>query len=77
MYLDIERQHMKTTKLKMHPGKAAKKVSMQRLYGQMATEAGEGRKIYIEKETSSRMQQQILMSGFVRKQALALGPTGI
>ena len=38
MYLDIKRQHMKTTKLKMHPGKAAKKVLMQRLYGQMATE---------------------------------------
>ena len=33
MYLDIERQHMKTTKLKMHLGKAAKNVSMQRLYG--------------------------------------------
>ena len=35
----------------------------------MATEAGEGRKIYIElmKKTSSRMQQQILMSGSVRK----------
>ena len=28
MYLDIERQHMKTTKLKMRPGKAAKKVSI-------------------------------------------------
>ena len=27
----------------MHPGKAAKKVSMQRLYGQMATETGEGK----------------------------------
>ena len=39
---------MKTTKLKMHPGKAAKKVAMQRLYGQMATETGEGRKIEIE-----------------------------
>ena len=48
MYLDIERQHTETTKLKMHPGKAAKKVSMQRLHGQMATETGEGRKIYIE-----------------------------
>ena len=68
MYLDIERHHMKTTKLKMHPGKAAKKVSMQRLYGQMATQ---------KKETSSRMQQQILMSGFVRKRVMALGPTGI
>ena len=45
MYLDIERQHMKTTKLKVRPGKAAKKVSTQRLYGQMATETGEGRKI--------------------------------
>ena len=45
MYLDIERQHMKTTKLKMHPPKAAKNVSMQTLYGQMATEMGEGRKI--------------------------------
>ena len=45
MYLDIERQHMKTTKLKMHPGKAAKNVSMQRLYGQMSTERGEGRNI--------------------------------
>ena len=29
----------------MHLGKAAKNVSMQRLYGQMATERGEGRKI--------------------------------
>ena len=29
----------------MHPGKAAKNVSMQRLYGQMAAERGEGRKI--------------------------------
>ena len=45
MYLDIERQHMKTTKLKMYHRQAAKKVSMQRLYGQMATETGEGRKI--------------------------------
>ena len=35
---------MKTTKLKMHPGKAAKNVSMQRLYGQMATERGEEKK---------------------------------
>ena len=26
----------------MYPGKAAKNVSMQRLYGQMATERGEG-----------------------------------
>ena len=70
MYLDIERQHMKTTKLKMHPGKAAKNVSMKRLYGQMATERGEEKK-----ETSSRMQQQILMSGSVRKRVMALGPT--
>ena len=37
--------HTKTTKLKMQPGKAAKNVSMQRLYGQMSTERGEGRNI--------------------------------
>ena len=46
MYLDIERQHMKTIyKSKDASGKAAKNVSMQRLYGQMATERGEGRNI--------------------------------
>ena len=33
MHLDIERPHMKTAKLQMRPGKAAKNVSMQRLYG--------------------------------------------
>ena len=40
MYLDIERQHMKTTKLKMHPGKAAKKVSMQKTLRQLRGERG-------------------------------------
>ena len=75
MHLDIERQHMKTTKQKMRPGKAAKKVSMQRLYecpckDSTATERGEGKHIKI----GERIQQQILMSGSVRKRVMALGP---
>ena len=37
---------MKTRKLKMHPGNAAKIVSTQSLYEE--SETGEGRKIYIQ-----------------------------